>query len=111
MIAIFVILLGILMINYWLTKTAEGLTISAVGKYDYSMSCENLDLIYNKATLQKLAADEYHNFYNNKAYLQGRKMSSTLSCFCNRYLKELGGDKNAYFKTSFGDKVPSCARF
>ena len=51
MVAIFLILLGILMINYFLTKTAEDLTISAVGKYDYSMSCDSLDLIYSKTIL------------------------------------------------------------
>ena len=53
----------VLFVTFLMTTYAKGLTNETVGKYDDSIKCRELHTMYDSSTLQKLAADEWIDYY------------------------------------------------
>ena len=55
----FIFLLCILMLNYFCQSFASGYIDSMAGKYDYTISCDEILDMYNMNDLEHMAADEF----------------------------------------------------
>ena len=55
----FIFLLCILMLNYFCQSFASGYIYSMAGKYDYTISCDEILDMYNMNDLEHMAADEF----------------------------------------------------
>jgi hypothetical protein len=43
----------------------KSMTNDLIGKYDDSINCEELDKMFSPSVLEKLAADEWNDYYKN----------------------------------------------
>ena len=73
-------MLSILILNFFVQSLASGYVESLTGKYNRSISCEDILDMYNIKDLEHTAADEFQYFYNKEA--GDRKIQPTLKCFC-----------------------------
>lgn len=82
----------VLFITFLATVQAKAMTNDLIGKYDDSINCSEMNHMYDSKTLQKLAADEWIDYYKNSGEEIDRQISSTLSCFCTAQYVEKGNE-------------------
>jgi hypothetical protein len=63
MLFIIVAVSTVLFITFLITTYAKGVTNDTIGKYDDSIKCSELANMYDAETLQKLASDEWIDYY------------------------------------------------
>ena len=80
----------VLFITFLMTTYAKGVTNDTIGKYDESIKCSELEKMYDAETLQKLAADEWIDYYRKGGEDMDRLISSDLSCFCTAEYQRAG---------------------
>ena len=79
------------------------MTNDLTGKYDDSINCSEMNKMYKIDQLEKLAGDEWIDFYKNGGQDQGRQVSSSLVCFCSDEYMENGNEAaEMNFKASDG---------
>jgi hypothetical protein len=82
----------VLFITFIATVKAKSMTNDLTGKYDDSINCSEMNKMYKINQLEKLAADEWIDFYNNGGQEQSRQVQSSLVCFCSDEYLENGSD-------------------
>ena len=102
--------LVVLFITFLATIQAKAMTNELIGKYDDSINCNEMSKMYDEKTLQKLAADEWLDYYRNGGEEVERQIASTLSCFCTAQYMEYGNDAaESEFTSSDGTQVRTCS--
>lgn len=100
----------VLFLTFLATVKAKSMTNDLIGKYDDSINCQEMGHMYKYDVLQKLAADEWLDYYQNGGEDSGRQISPTLSCFCTAEYVEKGNDaaEQSYTSTD-GKQVKTCS--
>lgn len=62
----------VLFITFLATVKAKQMTNDLIGKYDDSMNCDEVGRMYKSDTLEKLAADEWIDYYKKGGDETGR---------------------------------------
>ena len=102
----------VLFITFLATVKAKSMTNDLTGKYDDSINCSEMNKMYKIDQLEKLAGDEWIDFYKNGGQDQGRQVGSTLVCFCSDEYLEQGNDAaEMNFKATDGTLVKTCSEF
>lgn len=102
----------VLFITFLATVKAKSMTNDLTGKYDDSINCSEMNKMYQLPQLEKLAADEWIDFYKNGGQDQGRQVQASLVCFCSDEYMENGNDAAEMdFKASDGTTVKTCSEF
>ena len=100
----------VLFITFLITTYAKGVTNDTIGKYDDSIKCTELNNMYDSATLQKLAADEWQDYYTKGGEEDDRLISSDLSCFCSAEYDRVGNAAaNMKYKATDGTDIQTCS--
>ena len=100
----------VLFLTFMVTVYAKNTTNELVGKYDDSLNCNELKNMYDAKTEEKLAADEWLDYYKNGGEEQGRQIAPVLSCFCTAQYMEVGSDAaEATYKSTSGEDVKTCS--
>ena len=100
----------VLFITFLITTYAKGVTNDTIGKYDDSIKCSELAKMYDAETLQKLAADEWVDYYEHGGEDMERLISSDLSCFCTAEYNRVGSAAAGnLYPSSSGEKVQTCS--
>jgi hypothetical protein len=55
----------VLFLTFLATVKGKSMTNDLIGKYDDSINCEELDKMFSPSVLEKLAADEWNDYYKN----------------------------------------------
>jgi hypothetical protein len=101
---------SVLVITFFITTYAKNVTNETIGKYDDSIKCKELAKIYTGDTLQKLAADDWIDFYINGGDDLDMLIPPTLSCFCEAEYARMGNDvATTLYASSSGKKVQTCS--
>ena len=96
----------VLFLTFLVTVYAKNTTNELIGKYDDSLNCNELKNMYDAKTEEKLAADEWLEFYKNGGEEQGRQIAPVLSCFCTSQYMDIGGDAaETTYKSTSGEDV------
>jgi hypothetical protein len=66
------------MLNYFCQSFASGYIDSMAGKYDYTISCDEILDMYNMNDLEHMAADEFQYFYDIQGDKTTRKIQPSL---------------------------------
>lgn len=74
----FIILLCILMLNYFGQSFAMSYINFLTSKYEKTISCDKIHEMYNLNDLEHMAADEFEYFYNKQGDEKTRKIQPTL---------------------------------
>jgi len=65
LILVITVVLIVLFLTFLATVEAKAMTNDLIGKYDDSINCEELDKMFGYKVLEKLAADEWNDYYKN----------------------------------------------
>ena len=84
--------LFVLFVTFLATVKAKSMTNDLIGKYDDSINCSEMNKMYAEPQLEKLAADEWIDFYQKGGQETDRQISASLVCFCTDQYMENGND-------------------
>lgn len=100
----------VLFITFLATVQAKAMTNDLTGKYDESVNCRDMAMMYKDNTLSQLAADEWLEFYQRGGEDMGRQIAPSLTCFCSDQYEENGAEAaELTFKASDGTDVKTCS--
>ena len=86
------------------------MTNDLIGKYDESVNCKDLSKMYKGDTLEKLATDEWVDFYQKGGEESGRQIAASLTCFCTYQYEENGAEAATMkFPASDGTEIQTCS--
>lgn len=108
--AVFLAIGLVLLVTFAMTTYAKNLTNETIGKYDDSIKCSELNKIYDSATLAKLSADDWLDYYQNGGDDMDMLIPPTMSCFCDKEYSKFGNDvATKFYLSSSGKKVQTCS--